>query len=34
MKRVLALVPLFVFALSVVAFAEYRQIDLAIYGMD
>ena len=34
MKRVLALLPIFLIAASATAFAEYRQIDLTIYGMD
>ena len=34
MKRVLILVPLLSFALTTRAGAEYRQVDLTIYGMD
>jgi len=34
MKRVLFLVPLFALATSTASFAEFRQIDLGIYGMD
>lgn len=34
MKRALVLVPLLAIALSTNAAAEYRQIDLTIYGMD
>ena len=34
MKRLLTLVPIFLVAASATAFAEYRQIDLTIYGMD
>ena len=34
MKRVLALLPILLIAASATAFAEYRQIDLTIYGMD
>ncbi len=34
MKRLFALVPLLVLAMSTPALAEYRQIDLTIYGMD
>ena len=34
MKRLLLLVPTLALATSVSAFAEFRQIDLSIYGMD
>jgi hypothetical protein len=34
MKRLFTLVPMLVLAASATAFAEYRQIDLTIYGMD
>jgi len=34
MKRLLALVPVLIMAASTTTFAEYRQIDLTIYGMD
>ena len=34
MKRLLLLVPALAFVTSVNAFAEFRQIDLSIYGMD
>lgn len=34
MRRVLALVPMLVFAASATTSAEYRKIDLTIYGMD
>ena len=34
MKRVLVLIPLLAVVLSANVGAEYRQIDLTIYGMD
>ena len=34
MKRLLLLVPALTLAASVNAFAEFKQIDLTIYGMD
>jgi hypothetical protein len=34
MKRLLTLVPVLVFAMSATARAEYRHIDLTIFGMD
>ena len=34
MRRLLLLVPALALATSVNAFAEFRQIDLSIYGMD
>lgn len=34
MKRLFILIPVLALAASTTAFAEYRQIDLTIYGMD
>lgn len=34
MKRLLALVPMLLLVIAASAFAEFRQIDLVIYGMD
>lgn len=34
MKRLLLLVPVLALATAANAFAEFRQIDLSIYGMD
>lgn len=34
MKRLLLLVPALALVTSVSAFAEFKQIDLSIYGMD
>lgn len=34
MKRLLALVPMIALATAASSFAEFRQIDLVIYGMD
>lgn len=34
MKRLVLLLPILVLGISTTAFAEYRQIDLTIFGMD